>query len=98
MGVTAWMVLLIGAVVLGVLEQALSQAMGVSKSAYEWLVTAIGAAIGGVVGSGGLGAVSAWGPTLDGMYILPALFGAIIVGGISVLLFRMEIHTEQPAA
>lgn len=97
MGFTAWIVLLVGAVVLGLIVQTLAQVMGVAKSSYEWLVTAVGAAIGGWVGTAGLGPWSAWGPTLDGMYILPALFAAIIVGVISDLLFRMEIRTQQPA-
>jgi uncharacterized membrane protein YeaQ/YmgE (transglycosylase-associated protein family) len=47
---------------------------------YEWILTAIGAGIGGFVASEYLGALSDWGTHWEGLRIWPALIGALVVG------------------
>lgn len=96
MGVWAVILLLAGAVVLGTLIQGLALAFGQRAIAYEWLMAAIGAAIGGFIASEWLGAASTWGPAVDGMFVLPALMGAIILGAVVDVVFRAVVP-RQPA-
>lgn len=91
MGIWAVLLLVIVAAVIGVTAQVIGQA----GSQYEWIVVAIGAAVGGFIASEWLGAVSTWGPELDGMFILPALIGAIVVGALVDLVFRMTSRPRQ---
>ena len=78
MGSTGFLLLVAGAVVLGTI----AQYSGHAGSRWDWLITAIAAAIGGYVASEWLGGVSTWGPEMDGLFVLPALIGAVIVGGL----------------
>lgn len=78
MGTTGFIVLLAGALVLGIIVQYVGQA----RSGFDWLVTAVAAAVGSYVASEWLGGASTWGPQLDGLYILPALIGAIVLGAV----------------
>ena len=91
MGVWGYLILAVAAVVLGALGQGLRGRVG-----YEGILTAIGAAVGGFVGSEyhlfGLGQ---WGYTYDGLAIFPALIGAIIV---AVVVEAVIYFAEQPRA
>ncbi len=91
MGIGAFIVLLVGAVIVGFVAQALGRA----QREYGWLFAAIGAAIGAYVASEWLGVASVWGPEWDGLFVLPALIGAIVLGGIVDLVVRA---TGQQAA
>lgn len=62
MGTTGLILLLAGAPTLGILAQFVGQA----RSGYDWLISAMAAAVGGFVGSEWLGGVSTWGPDVDG--------------------------------
>jgi|SRR5690348_2728059 len=84
MGIWAVLLLVAVAIVIGIAAQVISQA-GLEL---EWIVVAIGAGLGGFVASEWLGAASTWGPEVDGLFILPALIGAIVVGVIVDLVFR----------
>jgi uncharacterized membrane protein YeaQ/YmgE (transglycosylase-associated protein family) len=46
----------------------------------EWALTAVGALIGGWVGSEALAGASTWGPEFEGWFVLPSIIGAVIVG------------------
>jgi uncharacterized membrane protein YeaQ/YmgE (transglycosylase-associated protein family) len=91
MGIWAVFLLVAVAAVIGIAAQVIGQA----GSEYEWIVVAIGAGLGGFVASEWLGAASTWGPELDGMFILPALIGAIVVGAIVDLVFRATSRPRQ---
>lgn len=78
MGLGAFIVLLVGTAVLGVVAQVLGKA----HYSFEWLVAGIGAIVGGYVASEWLGPASTWGPEWDGLFFLPALIGALILGGL----------------
>ncbi len=69
--------------------------VGETREGYGWLITAIGAGIGGFVGSESLGATSTWGPEAGGLFLLPALIGAVLVGGIVEWVVRTASPTDQ---
>jgi hypothetical protein len=77
-GMTAWAVLALiaGGIVIGVALQWIGEV----TNGYEWSIASLGAIVGGWVGSESLTAVSDWGPTWEGMVLLPAIIGAIAVG------------------
>lgn len=78
MSLLAIFVLLAGAAVIGVI----SQFIGRTEVGYEWVLVAIGAVVGGWLGSETFGTLSTWGPALDGLYLLPALIGAVVLGAL----------------
>lgn len=78
MGTGGFILLLAGALVIGIIVQFVGQA----RSGYDWLITAIAAAIGGFAASEWLAGASTWGPEVDGLFVLPALIGAVILGAV----------------
>ena len=78
MGFVGVILLFAGALALGFAWDAIGHA----GRRYAWLFAAIGAVVGGYVGSELLGAASAWGPGIDGLFVVPALIGAIVLGGL----------------
>lgn len=91
----AWGIILLaaGAIVLAFAGEAIGRRR---FGAEPWLV-ALGAVIGGFAASEYLGAASTWGWQVDGLYVFPALIGAVIVGGLVELLIRALISgTETP--
>jgi uncharacterized membrane protein YeaQ/YmgE (transglycosylase-associated protein family) len=90
-GAMGFLVLLLGAVVVGFA----AQAIGASHFSYEWLIAGIAAIIGAYVASELLGQWSTWGMEFDGLYLVPAAIGAVILGGIADLVVRM---TTNPRA
>jgi len=69
-------VLVLGALAIG----AIAHYIGRVVIGYEWAFTASGALVGGWLGSEAFGALSTWGPVFDGLYILPALIGGLVLG------------------
>lgn len=67
-----------GALVLGVI----AQFIGETRTGYEWLIAAIAALVGGWLGSESFGTLSTWGPAVESFYLLPALIGGVVVGGV----------------
>ncbi|MBI3972381.1 MAG: hypothetical protein HY332_13965 [Chloroflexi bacterium] len=84
MGTWALILLVFGALVLGFI----AQFSGTPRYSYDWLITAIAAGIGGFIASEYLGPLSTWGPEFDGMFVFPALIGAIVVGAIAEVVAR----------
>jgi uncharacterized membrane protein YeaQ/YmgE (transglycosylase-associated protein family) len=76
LGLGGWIVLIVGALVFG----AVAQLVGETRTGYEWLVDAIAAGIGALVASEFIVAWRAFEPTWDGLALLPALLGGIVVG------------------
>jgi uncharacterized membrane protein YeaQ/YmgE (transglycosylase-associated protein family) len=68
-------VLAIGAVVIGLVGQFL----GTVQTRYEWVPDIVAAFLGGFIASESLGSLSTWGPEWEGLFIAPALIGAILV-------------------
>ena len=84
--------LLATAVVLGLTVQILD----IARSRAEWVAMAIGSAVGGLVGGWYLRGWAAWGPELDGVYLLPGLIGAIVVGGVFLGIVRSASAATLP--
>jgi hypothetical protein len=68
--------LIVGAVVVGVGIQLFGEA----HFGYEWLVTALGAGIAAFVTSEFIVGFRAWEPLFDGLALVPAILGGLVVG------------------
>lgn len=94
----AWgyIAVVVGALVIGVVAEYIVR----QRFGYEWLLTAIGAGIGGFVASEYLGAASDWGTEWQGLRIWPALIGAIVVGVVVevVLHYLTNLPTSEHGA
>jgi uncharacterized membrane protein YeaQ/YmgE (transglycosylase-associated protein family) len=84
MGTGAFILLLGGAILIGLVPLLFASA----RPTLEGVLVGLGAALGGYVASEYLGAFSAWGWEFDGMRVFPALIGAIVVGGVVDLVVR----------
>lgn len=76
MSALAVLVLALGAAVIGII----SYLIGEVRAWWEPFLVAVGAFIGGYLGSEALGTASTWGTEFEGLYIWPALLGAIVIG------------------
>jgi vancomycin permeability regulator SanA len=76
LGFGGWLVLVVGALVFGGLVQFLGQ----PRASFEWVATAIGAAIGAVVASEFIVGWQAFQPVWEGLALVPALVGGLVVG------------------
>jgi uncharacterized membrane protein YeaQ/YmgE (transglycosylase-associated protein family) len=76
LGLGGWALLIVGALVFGVI----AQFIGETRTGYEWLVDAIGFGIGALVASEFVVAWQTFEPVWDGLAIVPALFGGLVVG------------------
>ncbi|HEY7525435.1 MAG TPA: GlsB/YeaQ/YmgE family stress response membrane protein [Candidatus Limnocylindria bacterium] len=72
------LVLIAGALVIA----AILQVIGRVGFGTEWIFTGVAALVGGWLGSEAFGSLSTWGPVMDGLYLVPALIGAVILGGV----------------
>ena len=88
MSTTAAILLVLGALVVGIA----AQVVGEVKVGYEWAVTALFALVGGYIGSEALGAASTWGPEFQGLYVVPAAIGGILFGAIADAILRYATH------
>ncbi len=68
-------VLAVGAIVLGLI----GQFVGSVKTRFEWLPDAVAAFLGAFVASESLGSLSMTGPEWEGIFIVPALIGAVVL-------------------
>jgi uncharacterized membrane protein YeaQ/YmgE (transglycosylase-associated protein family) len=93
-GMWAVIALVIGSVVLGVAIQLL----GNPDFGYEWLITAIAAGIGAFVASEFIVGFRTWEPMFDGLATIPALIGAIVVGGVAAIAMRVLVPNAHGVA
>jgi hypothetical protein len=84
MGLGGAILLIVGALVFG----GLMQLIGEPRAGMEWLVVAIAAGIGALVASEFIVAWQAYGPVWDGLALVPALIGGLVVGGIAEVATR----------
>lgn len=90
-------VLILAAVVIG----AILQYVGDVTIGYEWSVAGLAAIAGGWLASEAFGTASTWGPEWEGMFLLPALIGAVVLGFVVDLAVRYAtggslIHHPRP--
>ena len=72
--------------------------LDIARSRTESIAMVIGSAVGGLVGGWYLRSWTAWGAELDGMYLLPGLIGAIVVGGVFEAIVRLVSAATLPLA
>lgn len=84
MGLVGMVVLVVGALVFGVV----AQFIGETRTGYEWVADAIACGIGALVASEFIVDWRAFGPVFDGLAIVPALIGGLIVGIVIELVTR----------
>jgi hypothetical protein len=97
MGGAGLLMLVGGALVLGLIVQLI----GETRTGYEWLVAGIFAIVGGWLGSESFGTASTWGIVVDGLYVLPALIGGVVLGGVVDVVVRTMtggsyVHHPRP--
>ena len=76
LGLGGAIVLIVGALVFGVV----AQFVGETQTGYEWLVDAIAAGVGALVASEFIVAGQTLGPVFDGLALVPALIGGLVLG------------------
>jgi uncharacterized membrane protein YeaQ/YmgE (transglycosylase-associated protein family) len=84
LGIGGWIALVVGALAFGVI----AQFIGETRTGYEWLVDAIAAFLGALVASEFIVGWRAIDPVFDGLAILPAVLGGLVVGVIVEVVTR----------
>ncbi|HSK93819.1 MAG TPA: hypothetical protein VLA76_07160 [Candidatus Angelobacter sp.] len=97
MSAFAAILLVAGAVLLG----AIPQFIGEPRLAVEWIFPMAGVLVGGWIGSEALGALSTWGPVFEGLYVLPAIVGGVVLGATVDVIVRYVtggtyVHEPRP--
>jgi cytochrome c biogenesis protein CcdA len=93
MNLFSWIILLAVSAVLATATQFLFFRHDRKKTDYDWVYTAGGALLGGFT-------ASVWypvGPVVAGLYILPALAGAVVLGAVAEFIYRAFIRPRQTA-
>lgn len=95
MSALAAIVLVLGALILG----GITQFIGEPRIGFEWLFPAAAVLVGGWLGSEAFGTASTWGPAFEGLYIVPALIGGVILGAVVDVIVRYlsgGSYTHEP--
>jgi uncharacterized membrane protein YeaQ/YmgE (transglycosylase-associated protein family) len=84
LGIGGWFLVILGALVFGVV----AQFIGETRTGFEWLVDSIAAGVGAIIASEFIVGLQAYGPVWDGLALVPALVGGLVLGGIVELSTR----------
>jgi uncharacterized membrane protein YeaQ/YmgE (transglycosylase-associated protein family) len=76
LGLGGWAILVVGALVFG----AAAQFLGDTRTGFEWLVDAIAFGVGALFATEFITAWRTVGPVWDGLALVPALLGGLVVG------------------
>ena len=76
LGLGGWVVLIVGALLFG----GIAQFVGETRTGFEWLVDALAVGIGATVASEFIVGWRAFEPVWDGLALVPALVGGLVVG------------------
>jgi uncharacterized membrane protein YeaQ/YmgE (transglycosylase-associated protein family) len=82
MGLT---ILIVGSVLVGVVYHLI----GSPTMSYEWIASSVGAFVGGFIASEWIIGFREFAPVVDGLAIVPALLGGIVVGAVVAASTRM---------
>jgi len=94
MSTFAALLLVAGALVIGLV----AHFIGEVNVGYEWATTGVAALVGGYLGSEAFGTLSTLGPAFEGLYVVPALIAAIVVGGVVDAIVRYATEGRYTAA
>jgi uncharacterized membrane protein YeaQ/YmgE (transglycosylase-associated protein family) len=75
-GIVGWIVLIVGALLFG----AIAQFVGEAGTGFEWLGDAIGFGVGALIASEFVVAFQTFEPVFDGLALVPALVGGLVLG------------------
>jgi uncharacterized membrane protein YeaQ/YmgE (transglycosylase-associated protein family) len=97
MSTFAAIMLVVGALAIGVV----AHYIGEVTIGYEWAIVAVAALVGGYVGSEAFGTLSTWGVEFEGLFILPALIGGVVLGAAVDAITRFAtsgsyVHEPRP--
>lgn len=92
LGFGGWLVLVAGALVFGGIAQFIGQA----RTGYEWIANAIAAGIGAVIASEFIVGWQAFEPVWDGLALVPALVGGLVVGSVVEVTTRFLTGGTYP--
>jgi hypothetical protein len=96
MGIWAWLILLAVSGVLATASQFLIfRTIHPRATDYDWVYMAGGALLGGVTAHVWYGAAWNIGPVVDGLYLAPALLGAVVLGAVVEAIYRLFIRPLQ---
>jgi hypothetical protein len=87
-GLGGWLLLVAAAVVFGVV----AQLIGEVRTGYEWFVDAIGFGLGALIASEFIVAFQTIEPVWDGLALVPALVGGLVLGVIVEVITRYTTH------
>ncbi len=93
MGFVAWLILLAVSALLATAAQYLFFRQDRQATDYDWVFIAGGSLVGGFT-------ASVWyavGPVADGLHLLPALAGEVILGTVVELIYRAFLRPRQHA-
>ncbi len=93
MGLLAWIILLIVSAALATAAQYIFFRSNRKPTDYDWVYIAGGALLGSFT-------AHVWypvGPTVDGLYILPALGGALVIGAVAEIVYRFYLRPRRLA-
>ena len=85
MGFGGWILVILGAIVFGVI----AQFIGETRTGYEWLVDAIAFGVGAVFASEFIVNWRTFEPVFDGLAIVPALIGGLVLGVVVAVATRL---------
>ena len=88
MSTLAASLLVIGAIVIG----AIAHFVGERRTGFEGPVVAIAALVGGYLGSEAFGTYSTWGYEFEGLFVVPALIGAVVL---AVIVDAMVLYLAR---
>jgi hypothetical protein len=91
MGIWAWLALLLGAAAIATIGQLLLFRKDRGPADYDWVYMAGGALLGGFTGH-------AWypvGPTVDGLYVVPAALCALVGAAVLEVVYRLLLRPRQ---
>ena len=94
LGLWGWIAAIAGALIFGVL----AASIGETRTGYEWLIDSVAAFVGAIVASEFIVAWQSFGPMFDGLAIVPALFGGLVVGLIAEVATRFATHGSYAPA
>jgi uncharacterized membrane protein YeaQ/YmgE (transglycosylase-associated protein family) len=97
LGLAGWFLVIAGAVIFGFI----AQYIGETRTGYEWLVDGVAAVLGALIGSEFLVSMRTFEPVYDGLAIVPAIVGGLVLGVVVEIATRYMTggkYTTRPMA
>ena len=94
MGIWAWLILLAVSAALATAAQYTIFRHDRGSNNYDWVYIAVGALLGGFTANVWY---SGFGPVVDGLYLVPALLGAVVLATVVEIIYRSFVRQRQTA-